>query len=385
MARAVFFGDENRVNKAIHMPGEYSELKRPHALDGKSYFSKAYSGTVTTDLDSGGLAPTITADWLIDRIRWANKLRQICQVVPMPGKTWQIPKMTAGDTVYYQLEGYSAYSESGATQATTGYTEPTITHATMTAYKMAGITGWTTELQEDSVIPIPEMMFKELADSMADYEELAMIQGDESYGHTLTGAVGGGFADMNTSNVGDVRYMFDGLIVLTPGSASGYGTPDDASPENIIDGENTKLTKESLDQLLAVIEDNNFTCTDMFMKSNVAARLRNTTEWEEFQRLDAIGNRAALIKGYVGTFYTADIFRTNKIPVGAGFGTGTTDTYVLGFDRKEPFIGDRRKINFVSKHLFERDVEEIRTTERYGFIVRHNEALGHIYDVQNAA
>jgi len=374
MARTVVFGDENRVRKAVHHSSEFFDVPKRHVLDGKTYFERAYAGTETSDLDSGGLAPTITADWLIDRIRWANKLRQICQVVPMPGKTWQIPKMTAGDTVYYQVEGYSVYSESGADNASSGFTEPTITHATMRATKMAGITGWTTELAEDSVIPIPELMFKELADSMADYEELAMIQGDYQYGNSISGAVGGGFDDMNTSNVGDVRYMFDGLLVLTPGAANvtPYGTPDDTSPENAIDGGSDPLTKEELDKLLAVIEDNNFTCTNMFMKSNVAARLRNTTEYEEFQRLDAIGNRAALIKGYVGTFYTADIFRTNKIPVGAAFGTNSTDTCVL-------------KINFVRKHRFEYDADEIRVTERIGFLVRHNEALGVIWDVKNTA
>ena len=153
----------------------------------------------------------------------------------------------------------------------------------------------------------------------------------------------------------------------------------------MIDGGEDKLTKEELDQLLAVLEDGGFQCTDMFMRAKVAARLRNTTEYEEFQRLDAIGSRAALVKGYVGTFYTADIFVSNKIPVGTAFGTGATDSLVLGFDRKEFLIGDRRRVNFVRKHGFEEDVDEIRVTERIGFVHKHFEGVGAIYDVTDSA
>ena len=309
MGSRVVYGDEKRVKRAIMHQGEFFDKPKSNIMSARDYHQKAYAGTITSNLST--LAPTLTANWLIDRIRWSNKLRQICNVIPMPSPIWTLPKMTAGDTVYYQLEGYSHEDESGIDHASAGYTRPTISSATMTAYKMSGLTGWSSELAEDSIIPIPELMFGELADSMADYEELAMVQGDAAYGNTIIGAVGGGFADYSASQ-GDVRYMFDGLLTLTPGTNTKgtYGTADDTSPVNDIDGGDDKLTKEELDQLLAVIEDNNFTCTDMFMRAKVAARLRNTTEYEEFQRLDAIGNRAALIKGYVGTFYTADIFAT---------------------------------------------------------------------------
>lgn len=387
MAKRVIFGHENRANLEKRYPGEEYLKSKPNVLLAKDYHRKAYAGTETSDLASGSLAPTITADWMIDRIRWQNKLRSICNTMFMPSKTLTIPQMTSGDTVYYQLEGYNFRTESGLDNASSGYTQPTIGTQTLRATKMAGITGWTTELAEDSVIPVPEMMFSELADSMADYEELAMIQGDYQYGNTIVGAVGGGFADYATANVGDVRYMFDGLLVLTPGTNTKgtYGTADDTSPVNDIDGGDDKLTKEELDQLLAVIENSNFTCDIMFMRSNVAARLRNTTEYEEFQRLDAIGDRAALIKGYVGTFYTADIFRTTKIPVGQAFGTSTDSTCILGFDKSQPLIGDRRRINFMRKHRFEIDADEIRVTERYGFICKHNEGLGVIWDVEDSA
>jgi len=134
-----------------------------------------------------------------------------------------------------------------------------------------------------------------------------------------------------------------------------------------------------------LIEDEGYQATDFFMRPKVAGRLRNITEFEEFQRLDAIGTRAALIKGYVGTFYTADIFITNKIPVGTAFGTGATDSCVLAFDRSQYIVGDRRRTSFVRKHGFEEDVDEIRVTERIGFINKHNEGMAVIWDVEDSA
>jgi len=173
---------------------------------------------------------------------------------------------------------------------------------------------------------------------------------------------------------GDVRYSFDGFLILNPGSDANtpYGVPDDTSPNNAIDGGSDKLTKEELDQAMALIEDQGFKATDGFMRAKVKGRLRNTTEYEEFQRLDAIGTKAALIQGYVGTFYGVDLFTSNKMPVGTAFGTSSTDTCVLLFDRSNYFIGDRRRVGFVKKHGFEEDVDEIRVNERIGFAARHN-------------
>jgi hypothetical protein len=387
-ARRVIFGNQKRIQKATRHQSEFfSGEKRKFTLSAQDYFKKAYAGTESSDY-ADPIIPDVTADSLIDRVRWANKLRQLFTVLPMPSKTWILPRLTAGVNVYRQKEGESVKTASGLDQASSGYVSPTIDSVTMIANKFAAITGWTTELAEDAIISVPQLMFNELADSVGEYEELAMIQGDYQDGNSLTGTVGSGYAAPSSGyGAGDVRYSFDGLLTLTPAAASKtpYGTPDDVSPDNAIAGGSDKLTKEELDQLLALIEDQGYNTTDMFMRAKVAGRLRNTTEYEEFQRLDAIGTRAALIKGYVGTFYTADIFISNKIPVGTAFGTGANDSCVLAFDRSQFLIGDRRRVSFVRKHGFEEDVDEIRVTERIGFTHKHNEALAVIWNVDDSA
>ncbi len=389
-ARRVLFGDHKRVETATRVPHAFFEgEKKKFTVTANDYFAKAsaYSGSESSDYSSP-IIPDVTARNLIDRVRWANKLRNILITLPMPGATWIMPKLTAGVSVYRQREGYSVKSESGTDQNSTGYVAPTIGSVTMYANKFAAITGWTTELAEDSIISIPQLMFNELADAIGEYEELAMIQGDYQDGNSLNGEVGSGYAaPSGTYGAGDVRYSFDGFLTGLPGTASitPYGTPDDLTPNNAIDGGSDKLTKEELDQLIAKSEDQGFDMSDIFMRALVKARLRNTTEYEEFQRLDAIGNQAALIKGYVGSFYGKDIFVSNKVPLGTAFGTGATDTCVFGFDRGQHVIGDRRRVSFVRKHGFEEDVDEIRVTERIGFVHRFNEDIAVIWDVSNEA
>ena len=353
-------------------------------------FKKAYAsyGQISSDY-STPLIPTETANFFYDRIYWENKLRNIVTTIPMPRATFRIPKKTAGSKVYRQGEGYSLVSESGLDQSSSGYVSPTISYLDLVANKFGSISGWTTELEEDSIISIPQLMFEELAVSMGEYEELAMIQGDASDGHSLSGTVTGYDDPSGGFGAGDVRYSFNGLIMSAPGTNSGTGsvwTPDDSSPENIFDGGSNKLTRDELNTMISQIEEQGYECTDIFMRPKVAGRLRDDVEFEQFQSIADIGqSKAALIKGYVGDFYGSNVFVTNRIPEGSAFGTGATDSMVIGFDRRLPIIGDRRKISFVKRHAFTYDAEEIRVTERVAFNTKFNEGIALINDVQNAA
>ena len=126
----------------------------------------------------------------------------------------------------------------------------------------------------------------------------------------------------------------------------------------------------------------------MLVNPQVAARLRNKTEFEMLQRLDAVGKEAALIKGWVGKYYTANVYVSHFMPTGvAVFNTATTspkDSIVLGLDKSSPIIGDRRSIEVLQRHRFYQDVNEIRLTERIAFGSRYPQLLAGLADVQNA-
>lgn len=355
---------------------------------GNDIFKRAYSsyGQVSSDYATP-LIPTETANFFYDRIYWENKLRNIVTTIPMPRATFRIPVKTAGSKVYRATsDGVSFITELGLDGASSGYVSPTVSYLDLIATKFGSLSGWTTELEEDSIISIPQLMFEELAISMGEYEELAMLQGDESDGHSLTGTITGYDDPSSGFGAGDVRYSFDGMIFKAPGSNSNVWTPDDTSPENKFDGGSNKLTRDELNTLIAQIEEQGYECTDIFMRPKVAGRLRDDVEFEQFQSIKDIGtSKAALIKGFVGDFYGANVFVTNRIPEGTAFGTGADDSVVLGFDRRLPLIGDRRRISFVKRHAFTYDAEEIRVTERVAFNTKFNEGIAVINDVKNAA
>jgi HK97 family phage major capsid protein len=201
-------------------------------------FQRAYGGKESSDY-SNPLIPTETANFFYDRIYWENRLRNIVSVIPMPRASFKIPVKTAGSSVYLQGEIKSLASESGLDQASSGYSGPTISYLTLTAVKHSGISGWSTELEEDSLISIPQLMFEELAVSIGEYEELSMLQGDYANGHTLTGTITGW--DNPPFTAGDVRYGYDGLIMLAPGTNANVWTPDSSDAENKFDGGLNKL------------------------------------------------------------------------------------------------------------------------------------------------
>jgi len=124
--------------------------------------------------------------------------------------------------------------------------------------------------------------------------------------------------------------------------------------------------------------------------------MRDPIEFENFQRVDAIGaDKAALLRGNVGDYYGTNIISSGFIPVGTdtapqdmdgstGIVSNSTDTVVLGLNRDAAMIGMRREVELMQKHNFEGDYEELRWLERVAFHVTRPEFLAMIGDVKNA-
>ena len=343
------------------------------------------AGGLTTDYTEQ--VPTLTADFFIERVKWKNRFRQILRTIDMPSATFKIPRMTAGDKAYLQAEGYDIRTESGADQASSGYVKPTFDEVTLTAKKFAAITGWTLELEEDSVLQVAEYMVQELADGLAEYEELAIMQGDAA--GSVTGTVGGGYPNMpGTTNIGDVRRAFNGVLMNVPNNsgatASGWTPASTSTSVNVIDGGGDALTYDEINNLFAVIEDAGFELTDIFVTPKVAARLRDDVEFEMFLTVDKIGDRASVIRGQVGEIFGAAVHSAKVVPVGTAFGSAQGYTLVVGIDRSELVIGDRRMVSIKSNEEFYRDAREVKITERIAFAPFHDEGIAIIERVTNA-
>lgn len=345
--------------------------------------AKVYAGHNSTAANGGETIPTPLADYFYDLIEKDVFARQIFQTIMMPSNTFEIPTKSSGTAVYLLGEGANITTEGGSAGASTSLSRMQFSSVTLTAKKFAALSGYTTELGEDSNLDFGQVVMNDMSRYMAEAEEKAIIQGEASGTSLSWGA-------------GDVRYAFDGLIWHVYGSNASTGahwTPDNASPVMWADGGSDVLTADELNGMIGRIEEQGYRCTHIMMRPTVAARLRDATEFEMFQGLKDIGNQAALVKGFVGQYYTANILVSQFMPVGTSSGItgtgsefvqGTTDSTVLGFDSREPVIGDRRRLEIRRRHSFYEDVEETRFTERMTFDLPRPLSIAGVNDVKNA-
>lgn len=367
-----------------------AEIKAAHAKVfnarkvAPNLFKKAYAGATSTAAEGGETIPTPLADRFIDLVEKDVFCRQLFRIEPMTSATKEIPIKTALESTFLIGEGVEWLTEAGATGAATAYSRGTWSSLTLTAKKFGNLSGYSSELGDDSLLNFAEVVMAGLARSLAEGEERAFLQGEQA-GTTQ------GFG------AGDPRYAFDGLIWHIYGDVGSTGnvwTPDNASPIMWADGGSLKLTAQQLNDMIARLEEAGFRCSDILVRPKVRARMRDSTEFEQLQSMKDIGSQAALVKGFVGRYYTADLITSFFLPEGTSSGyagtgsefvTNSDDSMVLGIDRREPIIGDRKRIEIRKRHRFYQDIEEVRVTERVAFDVERPIGIAGINDVKLAA
>ncbi|KKK71149.1 hypothetical protein LCGC14_2916840, partial [marine sediment metagenome] len=342
--------------------------------------------------------PSPLATFFLELLRDNTWVRQVFREIGLKSATLKIPKMTSGNTMFHWGEGASGLTEGGADGSSSSITKTAWSSVTLSVDKVGVLTGYTTELAEDSVINVAEMVISAGASAMAEGEEQAFLMGS-----TVTGT-----NEIGTNyTAGQPEKLYEGLIQavpynsssgVVPVSAAGW-TAQNTATDNVIDAAQALLTFDHLNELMSIVEDakGNGALTDFAMSAKPIARMRNPVEFEMFQTIKDIGSKAALIRGSVGDFYGANIISSGFIPVGTdtvpldvddattGLVTNSTDTMVLGFDRRAAVISQRRGIEMRTEHAFHQDVEEVRFLERVGFKVLRPEWTVLLGDVKNAA
>ena len=362
----------------------------------KMKMEKVFAGQTSTAADGGETIPTPLANYYMELLRDSSYLRQMFQEIPMSAPTLEIPRQLTGNSLFVVGEGTNMRTEGGADGASDSLSKATFDSLTLTNYKLGVFAGYTTELAEDSLINIAQMVITNGALAMAEGEELAFMWGATSTG---AGEIG------NAYTAGQPSDKYDGLIYSVPQQTAhtvgaGWASKNATGRDHIINASSALLTFNHLNTAKALIEDvkGNGRVTDFIIPPKILARMRNPVEFDMFQSLDKIGNKAALVQGSVGDFYGSIITPTGNLPTGdklaAGgypqdattvLNTGATDGMILGFDRRAAVIGQRRQIEARSEHILEQVVEVIRWLERVGFQVMREDWLVLIGDVKNEA
>lgn len=352
---------------------------------GKRGMAKAYAGHTSTAAQGGETIPTPLADYFLDLIRDSTFLMQEFKHIKMTADTFEIPKMTGKNSVYVIGEGSDMITEGGSDGSSTSYSRTTWSSITLNAVKLGALSGYSSELAEDSLINVSQMTMMELVKQMGEAIEQAWIWGDK------TSAI----ASFDT---GFPEKAFNGIIHQTPDSSSAPAgwTPVNTSVDNIIDAAQALLTRDHLSELINKLE---LVTGDRKMHTMAIApahigRLRDNVEFEDFQSIHHIGEKAALLRGQVGDFYGVKIVPTGFMPKGGDTSPATAtsnyvstaaDTLIFGYNKEALLIGDRRVLEIKKRHRFYQDVEEVRLLTRLALTTAREQYMALIGDVKNSA
>jgi HK97 family phage major capsid protein len=121
----------------------------------------------TTNTAGGFLVPNEMMDSIIDLRETFGVFRQNAQLVPMSSDTLQWPRRTGGLTAYFTAENTAATESQGSWD-----------NVNLVAKKLAVLTRLSTELSEDAVVSVADLMTSEIAYAFASKEDDCGFNGD---------------------------------------------------------------------------------------------------------------------------------------------------------------------------------------------------------------
>ena len=280
---------------------------------------------IGTAADGGNLVPDPLSDALINLMEQRGAARQACQRVVMSADTWTVPKVTAHATVYYPAEA-AAITES----------DLAFSQVQLTAKKLAALVKMSTEVTEDSIVDIMNVVVESIAYSIALEEDKNLFNGVA--GGVNTAGIAG------DASVDDTNVASAGALALTDltACASGIGNP--------------------------IIGAQNAWWMSPVIFNSVVRDLVNAAGGNTIADLE--GGQRPLLLGYPVNFVSA-------LPSAPASGELVA---VFGDLRLGAYFGDRRALNFktLSELYMEQDQLGVVATERIDVKVSCPEVLSKI-------
>ena len=295
--------------------------------------------TATTGEGADWIPTGYSAD-LIDRVVLQLKVAPLFRAIPMPTDPYRLPTLISGATAY--LVGESVTDNAAAITASTSGTSK----VELGAVKFGVRQLFSDEVEEDSIIPILDMVRSDCALALAEGEEKALLDGDVTATHM----------DTDVTAAADVRKSLTGLRK----SAAGTGTN--------VDGSTFAITV-----LRAVYKAQGKWAAD----PNRCAWITGTTGFcnllglAEVITLDKLGPQATVLTGQLGVIDGRPIVVSEHVrqdlsaaanPVYSG-----TYTYLLHVFRPGFVIGKRGAAKVEQGRIVETQQTQVVTTMRWDF------------------
>ncbi len=295
----------------------------------------------STDGAGGDFIPTELAAQLIEYVKWNSVGRNLWDQVVMPTPTFNVPKLTGVNSIYFVAEGAQPTQSGMATD-----------QVTLTAKKLMGLLTVDAEIDEDSKIALMPLIKQDFGTEIGLAETDAFFNGDTSFA------------------ISDhPRKAFNGLRALATGTA--------------VDAAGAVITLKHLNQGLVNLgrHGQNPQLIDVFGAPVVIGELRKL--YADFDKY-TIFNSGALKTGQVGAIWGMNVYVVGLLPTDLTYSgsTGNGYTEVLLVNRRTPIIGDRRAIKFKTFDQIWTDQLLIVPSERIAFAVRWGDAIVKITNLQ---
>lgn len=295
---------------------------------------KALGGVSSSTGSGGDFIPTELSAQLIEFIRYNSVGRNVWDSVVMPTPTFNLPKLTGVNSIYYVAEGAQP------TQSAMGTTV-----VPLVAQKLMGLLTVDAEIDEDSKIALMPLIKQDFGLSLGQAETDAFFNGDTNF-----------------AVAGHPRKAFNGLRKLATGTA--------------VDGLGTTANLNQLNQGLSNLGKYgmNPQMVDVFAHPTAVASLRRL--YADFDKY-TVFNQGALRTGQVGAIWGMNIYSVGQIATDLTYGGSTVPGYteMLLVHRMSPIIGDRRTIKFKTFEQIWTDQTLIVPSERIAFNARYTDAI----------
>ena len=317
---------------------------------------KALKKAMGSTAGSGGdFIPTPMADTFIQFIYELNWCRQMFTKWDMDSATKKIPKILSGPKVFYES---AELTDAIDTNFSTGV-------LTLTARKLFAMMNLPEELIEDSKADFEKISVSAFATALAESEEWAMMTGDPSHAATAATDAAGTTANWYSK---DARLAWYGLVTLAGDIAGTLGSGNRAADRVWADGADmvSAIINQSIYELGKY--GRRFEDLVLFMNPWSAMQLM---EDPALKTMDKYPN-ATIISGRFGKLYgKVDCINSSYVPNG----------YAVITPKKNPVIGDRRKVKIKQEERITSDSRRIVISERMDFMVEYQEALCQIINL----
>lgn len=311
----------------------------------RSELAKALSHAV--GLGAEWIPTGFSAD-MIDRVVLELEVANLHRWIPMPSNPFTFPMKTAGSTAYLVAENTADHESASRIPTTNVATD----NVTLTAIKLGARSEFSTEVEEDSIVPVLPMIKEDIQRAMKEAIENATINGDTSSPHM----------DSDVTSSTDARKAWDGYRDRVQAAAK-----VSLATFNV---ENIRAIRKVMGKY--GVKPSQIAYVTGFSGYSQLLSLKDSSSNQVLLTMDKYGANATILSGELGRLdgspvIVSEFIRQNLNASGVYDGTTMTKTILLVIYRPGLMFGDRRKVTMKTDENIDTDQMILVITQRLAF------------------